>query len=58
MALIMVNEEDLYHFENVEDAFLWIELNPTDESIVMMGEGHDTEIVMHYIKENYPIEVR
>ena len=57
MALLMVNEENLYRFSTIEDAILWIEMHRTDEDIIILGEAEDTEDVETYLQQVAPIEI-
>ena len=58
MTLLMVNAEDMYNFETVEDAFLWIHLHRTDEEILILGEDDEQgEEVKAYLNAMAPIEI-
>ncbi len=57
MTLIMINKEDLYHFENVQDAFLWIEMNPTQDELVILGDDDEQDVMEYFLNENYPVHI-
>lgn len=53
MALLIVNQEDLYHFSSADDIALWLERNPSTDVILIDDEmdGEVTDLLYDY----YPL---
>ena len=56
MTLLLKNE-DLFHFSNVEDAFLWMEIHQSEDPVIILGELENSDVVEAYIQEYYPLEI-
>ncbi len=58
MALVMVNREELYNFETVDDAIYWMENNKIEnrEQVIIVDEEDDEELEA-YLEEHAPIEI-
>lgn len=57
MTLLMINREDLYHFETVQDAVLWMERNGDDNEIVIIEQDEYDEDFQLFLEEHYPLEI-
>lgn len=57
MTLVLLKNEDLFHFQSIGDAEIWILNNPTTDEVVVLPDEDETVEFQNFLEQNCPIEI-
>lgn len=54
MTLLVIDDKELYNFQNLEDTVLWLNMNPQDKFVIIPEDEFDEDFQM-FLEYNAPI---
>ena len=56
MTLLVTGEREMYHFDNLDDTILWMNMHPEEKVTIVPDDEYDEDFQM-FLEYNAPFEI-